>query len=106
FADLLVEHTGYGAEGEADVASRLFLVPAGAAGPAAFETESFSRGCRPTNAAAVHPAATPCTGGAADWYRAGSPTKVPAPWVPAGQGPGPAPSARATPAATPSPSRP
>ncbi|HEU4406762.1 MAG TPA: hypothetical protein VFS43_15960, partial [Polyangiaceae bacterium] len=46
FADLLVEHTGYGAEGEADVASRLFLVPAGAAGPAAFETESFSRGCR------------------------------------------------------------
>ncbi|HEU4410970.1 MAG TPA: hypothetical protein VFS43_37300, partial [Polyangiaceae bacterium] len=79
FADLLVEHTGYGAEGEADVASRLFLVPAGAAGPAAFETESFSRGCRPANAALVRPAAKPCIGGASDWGRA-SPT---------GQGPAP-----------------
>ncbi|HEU4534036.1 MAG TPA: hypothetical protein VFS00_07960, partial [Polyangiaceae bacterium] len=78
FDDLLTEHTGLDAKGDADAATRVFFVPASAGAPAAFETESFSRGCRPAGAAAVRPTAKPCTGGATDWRRAGSTGKAPA----------------------------
>lgn len=72
FDDLLVERPQLGAEGDADTATRLFLVPTGAAGPPTFETESFSRSGRPADVASLRPAAKPCTGGATDWRRSGS----------------------------------
>ncbi|HEU4411949.1 MAG TPA: hypothetical protein VFS43_42300 [Polyangiaceae bacterium] len=87
FDDLLVERTGLGAEGEADTATRLFLVPAGAAGPAAFETEPFTRRCHPADAPSVRPAAKPCAGDPTDWRRSGPMGRVSASWAHAA-GPG------------------
>jgi hypothetical protein len=81
FDDLLVENTGLGAESEADTTARLCLVPAGVAGPAALETESFSRGCHPADAPWVRPAAKPCIGGTTDWRRSGLTERVPAAWA-------------------------
>lgn len=101
FNDVLVEHTGLGAESDADTATRLFLVPASAAGPATFETEPFLRSCHPASAPFVRPTAKLCTGGAADWRRPSSPKKAPASWAPAASGAGMAPPAPAAPGAGP-----
>jgi hypothetical protein len=76
FAGLLVEYAGADARSESDVATRVFLRPASAATPAAFELEAFARGCRPSDAPSVRPTAKPCTGGAADWRRTGSTTQT------------------------------